>query len=623
MMKRLIVFMLVLLTLLASACGGNKEKAHKQPITVYLWSLELMREYAPYIQAQLPDVDIHFVVGNNDLNYYKFLNEQGQLPDIITCRRFALHDAVELKGQLLDLASTDAAASIYLGYLENYKYPDGTINWLPVCGEAENIIANKALFDKHGIPMPHDYTSFKYACDKFASLGIRPFVSDWIYDYTPLAMLQGFTIHELSSREGQLWRLAYENAGEKKGVGLDKKVWPLAFQRMEAFIKDARVIPSDDDMDYVPMDELFVAGKAAMTRLTGNVALEHIERYGMNLVMLPYFGQDGGENWLLTYPAFQVALNKDLAKDKERQKNAMRVLNTMLSEGAQKTIGSRNDVISYSRNAKLTISPLLKNIEPLVASNRLYVRLASTDFFAASKLAVSKMVKGEASAEQAYKIMDEYLKSPKHKEPKNMHPFTKAYSFACDKHSGNAVNAAMANTLRSVDGSEVLIAAGYCFNSPIMNTDYSERLLQYMVIPNLIESFSREMSGEQLEQLLRLYVEGVPKADVYSTVKPVNYHNLPITSGLTYSVTQGKQPGAFTLNKVMYKGQPLDKQKMYRVTILDKHNYFDTIAKAAGFAKGKHSFARAQKNVRQQWLSYFKEGKHLLEPNAYVEIVQN
>lgn len=107
-MKKLLVLLLVLFTMLTSACGGNKAKQQK-PITVYLWSVELLREYAPYIQAQLPDVDIHFVVGNNDLNYYKFLKENGQLPDIITCRRFALHDAVELKDQLQNLASTEAA----------------------------------------------------------------------------------------------------------------------------------------------------------------------------------------------------------------------------------------------------------------------------------------------------------------------------------------------------------------------------------------------------------------------------------------------------------------------------------------------------------------------------------
>ena len=621
-MKRLLVLLLVFITLLTSACGSNKEKQQK-PITVYLWSVELLREYAPYIQAQLPDLDIHFVVGNNDLNYYKFLKENGQLPDIITCRRFALHDAVELKDQLLDLASTEAAATIYLGYLENYKYPDGTINWLPVCGEAENLIANKDLFEQHGIPLPHDYPSLKYACDKFADLGIRPFVSDWYYDYTPLALLQGFAIHELSSRDGQLWRMSYENTGEKKAVGLDKKVWPLAFKRMEAFIKDARVIPSDDNMDYVAMDEIFVARKAAMTRLTGNVALEYMERYGMNLVMIPYFGRDGGEDWLLTYPAFQVALNKNLVKDKQRHKNAVRVLNTMLSEGAQQTIGSRNDVISYSRNAKLTISPLLEDIKPLVDANMLYVRLASTDFFAASKLAVSKMVKGEATAEQAYKIMDEYLQKPKAKEPNNLHPFNKNYAFNCDKKTGNAVNSAMTNTLCSIYGSDIVIAAGYSFTSPIMNTDYSERMLQYMVMPNFLESFSREMSGEQLEKVLRLYVEGVPNVDVYSTVKPVNYHSLPITSGLSYRVKQGKKVGTFILDKVMYKGKPLEKEKTYRVTVLDKHSFFAPLAKAADARQGEKAFARGKQIVRKDWLDYFKEGKPLLEPTPYVEIIEN
>ena len=621
-MKKLLVLSLVLITILTSACGSNKAKQQK-PITVYLWSVELLREYAPYIQAQLPDLNIHFVVGNNDLNYYKFLNENGQLPDIITCRRFALHDAVELKDQLLDLARTEAAASIYIGYLENYKYPDGAINWLPVCGEAENLIANKDLFDQHGIPLPHDYASLKYACDKFAALGIRPFVSDWYYDYTPLALLQGFTIHELNSREGQLWRSSYEDTGEKKSVGLDKKVWPLAFKRMEAFIKDARVIPSDDNMNYVAMDEIFVARKAAMTRLTGNVALEHMERYGMNLVMIPYFGRDGGEDWLLTYPAFQVALNKNLVKDKQRHKNAVRVLNTMLSEGAQQTIGSRNDVISYSRNAKLTISPLLEDIKPLVDANMLYVRLASTDFFAASKLAVSKMVKGEATAEQAYKIMDEYLQKPKPKEPNNMHPFTKAYAFNCDKKTGNAVNSAMTNTLCSIYGSDIVIAAGYSFTSPIMNTDYSERMLQYMVMPNFLESFSREMSGEQLEKVLRLYVEGVPNVDVYSTVKPVNYHSLPITSGLSYRVKQGKKVGAFTLDKVTYKGKSLEKEKTYRVTVLDKHSFFAPLAKAADARQGEKAFARGKRIVRKDWLDYFKKGKPLLEPTPYVEIIEN
>ena len=70
-------------------------------------------KYAPYIQKQLPDINIEFVVGNNDLDFYRFLNENGGLPDIITCCRFSLHDASPLKDSLMDLSTTNEAGAVY------------------------------------------------------------------------------------------------------------------------------------------------------------------------------------------------------------------------------------------------------------------------------------------------------------------------------------------------------------------------------------------------------------------------------------------------------------------------------------------------------------------------------
>ena len=93
--KLLAVFLvMVMAILLLSGCGGKRaEKEDAETITVYLWSTNLYEKYAPYIQEQLPDINIEFVVGNNDLDFYKFLDENGGLPDIITCCRFSLHDA--------------------------------------------------------------------------------------------------------------------------------------------------------------------------------------------------------------------------------------------------------------------------------------------------------------------------------------------------------------------------------------------------------------------------------------------------------------------------------------------------------------------------------------------------
>ncbi|MGM9530017.1 MAG: 5'-nucleotidase C-terminal domain-containing protein, partial [Phascolarctobacterium sp.] len=150
---------------------------------------------------------------------------------------------------------------------------------------------------------------------------------------------------------------------------------------------------------------------------------------------------------------------------------------------------------------------------------------------------------------------------------------------------------------------------------------YSERMLQYMIMPNNLESFSRAMSGEQLEQMLRLYVEGVPNANVYNTVKTVNYHGLPITSGLSYTVKQENKAGSFKLQQVLVNGKPLEKQKQYRVTILDKRTFFGPIARTVDVKQGLTGFTRGKHIVRREWLDYFKAGKALLAPTSYVRIV--
>ncbi len=86
---------------------------------MYLWTTNLYEKYAPYIQEQLPDINVEFVVGNNDLDFYRFLKENGGLPDIITCCRFSLHDASPLKDSLMDLSTTNVAGAVYDTYLSS------------------------------------------------------------------------------------------------------------------------------------------------------------------------------------------------------------------------------------------------------------------------------------------------------------------------------------------------------------------------------------------------------------------------------------------------------------------------------------------------------------------------
>ena len=109
---------LVMAVSLLAGCGAKtaeqvQEQEDAQTIQVYLWSTSLYETYAPYVQSQLSDVNIEFIVGNNDLDFYKFLQENGGLPDIITCCRFSLHDAAPLKDSLMNLAMTNEAGAVY------------------------------------------------------------------------------------------------------------------------------------------------------------------------------------------------------------------------------------------------------------------------------------------------------------------------------------------------------------------------------------------------------------------------------------------------------------------------------------------------------------------------------
>ena len=86
--KVLPVFLVMVAVIsLLSGCGGKSaEKEDADTITVYLWSTNLYEKYAPYIQEQLPD--------------------------IITCCRFSLHDASPLKDSLMDLSTNNAAGAV-------------------------------------------------------------------------------------------------------------------------------------------------------------------------------------------------------------------------------------------------------------------------------------------------------------------------------------------------------------------------------------------------------------------------------------------------------------------------------------------------------------------------------
>ena len=609
--NRVLPVLLVMVTVISllSGCGGKSaEKEDAETITVYLWSTSLYEKYAPYIQEQLPDINVEFVVGNNNLDFYKFLNENGGLPDIITCCRFSLHDASPLKDSLMDLSTTNAAGAVYDSYLSNFMNEDGSVNWIPVCADAHGFVVNKDLFEKYNIPLPTDYESFVAACQAFDKVGIRGFTADYYYDYTCMETLQGLSASELSSVDGRKWRTTYSDPDNTKREGLDSTIWPEVFERMEQFIKDTGLSPDDLDMNYDDIVEMYQSGKLAMY-FGSSFGVKMFQNQGINTTFLPFF-QENGEKWLMTTPYFQVALNRDLTQDETRRKKAMKVLNTMLSEDAQnRVISDGQDLLSYSQDVNLKLTEYLKDVKPVIEENHMYIRIASNDFFSASKDVVSKMISGEYDAEQAYQSFNSQLLEEESTSENIVLDSQKSYSNRFHSSGGNEAYSVMANTLRNIYGTDVLIATGNSFTGNVLKAGYTKKMAGNMIMPNSLSAYSSKMSGAELKETVRNFIEGYEGG-----LNPFNRGSLPVLSGISVEVKE--TDNGYTLSKVTKDGKNVRDNDTLTVTCLAIPKHMKAYP-----ADENVVFEGADTTVKDTWTGYVSDGDAVLaEPEDYITL---
>ena len=606
--KRVFSVLLVMVTVISLMSGCGKKSAkneEKDTITVYLWSTNLYEKYAPYIQKQLPDINIEFVVGNNDLDFYRFLKENGGLPDIITCCRFSLHDANPLKDSLMDLSTTNAAGAVYNAYLNNFMNKDGSVNWLPVCADAHGFVVNKDLFKKYHIPLPTDYKSFVSACQAFKKVGIRGFTADYFYDYTCMETLQGLSASELSTAAGRKWRTAYSDPDNTKREGLDSKVWPEAFERMEQFIQDTGLSQDDLNMNYDDVMEMYKSGKLAMY-FGSSAGVKIFKDQGIDTTFLPFF-QQNGEKWLMTTPYFQVALNRDLTKDETRRQKAMKVLNVMLSEDAQnRIVYDGQDILSYSQDVDTHLTEYLKDVRPVIEENHMYIRIASNDFFNVSQDVVSKMISGKYDAKQAYRSFNTKLLEKKSASEKIVLDSKKAYSNHFHTSGGNEAYSVMAHTLRGIYGTDVLIATGNSFTGSVRKAGYTKKMAGNMIMPNGLSAYKRKMSGAELKKTVRNFVEGYQGG-----FNPFNRGSLPVVSGISVEIKETDD--GYTLSKVTKDGKTVQDNDTFTVTCLATPQHMEA------YSTGKNMVFDGE--VKDTWTKYVSEGNAVLaKPEDYMTL---
>ena len=392
-----------------------------------------------------------------------------------------------------------------------------------------------------------------------------------------------------------------------------EKVWTVpsgrqAFERMEQFIRDTGLSQDDLDMNYDDIIEMYQSGKLAMY-FGSSSGVKMFQDQGINTTFLPFF-QKNGEKWLMTTPYFQVALNSDLVKNEARRKKAMKVLNTMLSEDAQKQIVyDGQDLLSYSQDVNMQLTQYLKDVKPVIEENHMYIRIASNDFFSVSKDVVSRMISGEYDAEQAYESFNTQLLAEESTSENIVLDSQKSYSNRFHSSGGNAAYSVMANTLCGIYGTDVLIATGNSFTGNVLKAGYTEKMVGDMIMPNGLLAYSSKMSGAELKETVENFVEGYQGGFI-----PFNRGSLPVFSGISVEVKETED--GYTLSKVTKDGKKVQDNDTFTVTCLAIPKHMEAYPTDENIV-----FDGEDTTVKDTWTGYVSDGDAILaEPEDYMTL---
>ena len=109
--------------------------------------------------------------------------------------------------------------------------------------------------------------------------------------------------------------------------------------------------------------------------------------------------------------------------------------------------------------------------------------------------------------------------------------------------------------------SDVLIAAANSFTGSVLAADYTEKQAASMIMPNGLLAYRRTMTGAELTEAVRVFVEG--SEDGFT---PFNRGSLPAVSGIAIEVKE--ENGGFALTGVTRDGKPLQGDETVPVTCL-------------------------------------------------------
>ena len=592
----------LLVTGILAGCGQSKKDDH---LTVYLWENRLMKNIAPYIHEQFPDQDIEFIIGNNDTDLYSYFKEHGELPDIMTVRRFSGTDAQDLQPYLMDFASYDVVSKYYSYAVEYYKDTDNEIQWLPICALPQTIIANKTLFDQYGIKVPENYEEYVQVCQQFYDKGIKPYSMDLAEDWSNQEIIQAAAIGEFTSLDGIDWRNKAEtSAGEIK---FDDVLWKRIFSETSQFLKDSHFSKEDINVNVNAGTQMFVEGKSAMFHGQPRDMQKFQDQMDAELIRIPYFSQTSDSSFVYMFPSLNIAFNKELEKNQEKLDTALDVLDCMISEQGQKLIADGSGVISFNTD----VPSMMQNVPGLeeeIKDTSIYIRYSAQKSFDASLEAVHGLLSGKMDEMQAYNAFRSAMNSKDSKEKSTVN-FENEYSISLNDKSGRDAASSILTTIREENDAQLALTPYYYYTSSIYKGECTSSRVGLMTAKNSdTPLYLVKLNGEQVYELVKKYLTEADE-NFYVTTK----YELPIASGMKIIVKN--EENGFSLKDITINDKKIDTEKEYSILLTDttKSILKKINPKCAIEQIGNTTLSSA-------WIAAMSNGQQPSAPEDYIEV---
>ena len=117
-----------------------------------------------------------------------------------------------------------------------------------------------------------------------------------------------------------------------------------------------------------------------------------------------------------------------------------------------------------------------------------------------------------------------------------------------------------------------------------------------MIMPNGLLSYQRTMTGAELKDTLRAFVEGCEGG-----FTPFNRGSLPVVSGIAVQVK--KNDGSYKLTGVTRNGKPLQDNDTVTVTCLATEKQMTPLLQDK-----THAFERGEDTVKNLWSKALSDG---------------